>query len=103
MSGIRPVPLTCMAFIAALLCQNAWPQNLRITLPKYSELTPVQRLNREGVSAIQNHQYEKAEGIFYKAYLYDPADAFTLNNLGYISEPAHSSTAAMTRNWKASR
>jgi Flp pilus assembly protein TadD len=82
----RPVPLTCMAFIAALLCQNAWPQNLRITLPKYSELTPVQRLNREGVSAIQDHQYEKAEAIFYKAYLYDPADPFTLNNLGYISE-----------------
>jgi Flp pilus assembly protein TadD len=86
MSGIRPVPLTCMAFIATLLCQNAWPQNLRITLPKYSELTPVQRLNREGVIAIQNHQYEKAEGTFYKAYLYDPADPFTLNNLGYISE-----------------
>jgi Flp pilus assembly protein TadD len=86
MSGTRPVPLRCMAFIAALLCQNAWPQNLRVTLPKYSELTPVQRLNREGVSAIQDHQYEKAETIFYKAYLYDPADPFTLNNLGYISE-----------------
>ena len=86
MSGTRLAPLTCIAFIAALLCQNAWPQNLRITLPKYSELTPVQRLNREGVSAIQGHQYEKAEGIFYKAYLYDPADPFTLNNLGYISE-----------------
>src|ERR1700727_1068670 len=86
MSGIRPVPLTCMAFIAALLCQNAWPQNLRITLPKYSELTPVQRLNREGVDAVQKHQYEKAEALFLKAYLYDPADPFTLNNLGYISE-----------------
>ncbi len=30
--------------------------------------------------------YEKAEGLFYKAYLYDAADPFTLNNLGYISE-----------------
>jgi Flp pilus assembly protein TadD len=46
----------------------------------------VQRLNREGVDAIGKHQYEKAEAIFYKAYLYDPADPFTLNNLGYVSE-----------------
>ena len=28
----------------------------------------------------------KAEQLFYKAYLFDPDDAFTLNNLGYISE-----------------
>jgi Flp pilus assembly protein TadD len=46
----------------------------------------VQRLNREGVDAIDRHQYEKAEAIFYKAYLYDPGDPFTLNNLGYVSE-----------------
>ena len=59
---------------------------LRITIARHSELTPVQRLNREGVSAVQRHQYDKAESLFYKAYLYDPADPFTLNNLGYISE-----------------
>jgi Flp pilus assembly protein TadD len=59
---------------------------LRITIARHSELTPVQRLNREGVSAVQRHQYDKAEALFYKAYLYDPADPFTLNNLGYISE-----------------
>ncbi len=46
----------------------------------------VQRLNREGVDAVRKKQYEKAEAIFYKAYLYDPTDPFTLNNLGYISE-----------------
>jgi Flp pilus assembly protein TadD len=46
----------------------------------------VQRLNREGVDAVKKHQYEKAAALFYKAYLYDPADPFTLNNLGYISE-----------------
>ena len=28
----------------------------------------------------------KAEQLFYKAYLFDPDDAFTLNNLGYVSE-----------------
>ena len=60
--------------------------DLKLTFPRFSELTPVQRLNREGVTAIEKHQYEKAEALFYKAYLYDPADPFTLNNLGYISE-----------------
>lgn len=55
-------------------------------LPRRSQLTPVQRLNREGVEAVRKHDYEKAERLFYKAYLYDPADPFTLNNLGYISE-----------------
>jgi Flp pilus assembly protein TadD len=46
----------------------------------------VQRLNREGVDAIQKHNYEKAETLFYQAYLFDPADPFTLYNLGYVSE-----------------
>ena len=46
----------------------------------------MQRLNREGVEAVKRQQYEKAATLFYKAYLYDPADPFTLNNLGYISE-----------------
>jgi Flp pilus assembly protein TadD len=59
---------------------------LKITLPRHSELTPVQRLNREGVNAVQKHQFDKAEAFFYKAYLYDPTDPFTLNNLGYVSE-----------------
>jgi Flp pilus assembly protein TadD len=46
----------------------------------------VQSLNREGVDAVRKQQFEKAETLFYKAYLFDPADPFTLNNLGYISE-----------------
>jgi Flp pilus assembly protein TadD len=60
--------------------------DLKITLPKRSHLTPVQRLNQDGVEAIRKHNYEKAEIFFYKAYLLDPEDPFTLNNLGYISE-----------------
>jgi Flp pilus assembly protein TadD len=60
--------------------------DLKITLPKRSNFTPVQRLNREGVEALRKHNYEKAETLFYKAYLLDPDDPFTLNNLGYISE-----------------
>jgi Flp pilus assembly protein TadD len=64
----------------------AQARDLKINLPKRSHLTPVQRLNQEGVEAIRKHRYEKAESLFYKAYLLDPDDPFTLNNLGYISE-----------------
>ena len=46
----------------------------------------MQRLNRQGVAAIKRRDYRGAEALFYKAYLYDPADPFTLNNLGYVSE-----------------
>ena len=66
--------------------QSAKAGDLKITIPKRSHLTPVQRLNREGVEAVRKHNYSKAEQLFYKAYLFDPDDAFTLNNLGYISE-----------------
>jgi Flp pilus assembly protein TadD len=59
---------------------------LKITIPRGGILTPVQRLNREGVEAVQKHKFSKAEELFYKAYLYDPEDSFTLNNLGYIAE-----------------
>lgn len=60
--------------------------DIKVTLPKRSHFTPVQRLNQEGVDAIKKRNYEKAENLFYKAYLLDPDDPFTLNNLGYISE-----------------
>lgn len=66
--------------------QCAQAGDLRITIPKRSTLTPVQRLNRDGVEAIRKHNYAKAEELFYKAYLFDPDDPFTLNNLGYVSE-----------------
>jgi Flp pilus assembly protein TadD len=65
---------------------SALAGDVKITLPKRSQLTPIQRLNREGVEALRKHNYEKAEGLFYKAYLFDPDDPFTLNNLGYIAE-----------------
>jgi Flp pilus assembly protein TadD len=72
--------------VIAGLAAQARAGDLKITLPKRSHLTPVQRLNREGVEAIQRQQYEKAETLFYQAYLFDPADPFTLYNLGYVSE-----------------
>src|SRR5437667_5450472 len=64
----------------------AHAKDFTITIPKRSQLTPVQRLNRDGVEALRKQNYEKAESLFYKAYLFDPDDPFTLNNLGYISE-----------------
>jgi Flp pilus assembly protein TadD len=86
MSSSRLRLLAIAAVLTALGFQNAWAGDLKVTLPKRSQLTLVQRLNREGVDAVRKKQYEKAEAIFYKAYLYDPTDPFTLNNLGYISE-----------------
>jgi Flp pilus assembly protein TadD len=60
--------------------------DLKITIPKRTQYTPVQRLNRAGVEAVRKHDYEKAKVLFFKAYLYDPDDPFTLNNLGYVAE-----------------
>ncbi len=59
---------------------------LRLKLPKRTKPTPVQKLNQDGVRAVEKHDYERARKIFYKAYLLDPNDPFTLNNLGYIAE-----------------
>lgn len=57
-----------------------------LNIPLRSRSSPVQRLNRAGVEAVKKNNYEKAEALFYKAYLYDPSDPFTLNNLGYVAE-----------------
>jgi tetratricopeptide (TPR) repeat protein len=78
--------LTVLGVIACFGMQCASARAATLTIPMRSELTPVQRLNRDGVKAVKDHQYEKAEALFYKAYLYDPADPFTLNNLGYVAE-----------------
>jgi Flp pilus assembly protein TadD len=86
MSSKRLRLITILAVIAATGLPALASQDLKITIPRHSELTPVQRLNRDGVEAIRRNDYEKAEALFYKAYLYDPTDPFTLNNLGYIAE-----------------
>src|ERR1700727_2786214 len=79
-----------LALTAALLgvgFHAGWARDtLTITIPRHSNLTLVQRLNREGVEAVKKHDYATAAKLFYKAYLFDPSDPFTLNNLGYISE-----------------
>ena len=75
----------CLTVLAALPIALA-AQDVRITIPKRSKPTPVQKLNQDGVKAIKKHDYERAKRLFYKAYLIDPNDPFTLNNLGYVSE-----------------
>jgi Flp pilus assembly protein TadD len=81
---LKRIAVTAVAIAA--LSHAALARDVTITLPMPGRLSPVQRLNREGVEAVKKHQYDKAETFFYRAYLYDPADPFTLNNLGYISE-----------------
>lgn len=78
--------LLVAALLAAAVPVSLRAQKIKITLPRHSQLTPVQRLNRDGVEAVRKNNYSKAEALFYKAYLYDPSDPFTLNNLGYIAE-----------------
>jgi len=80
------IPIMTLLLGAAIAAPKARAGDLKITIPRRSQLTPVQRLNREGVDAIGKHDYKKAEALFYKAYLLDPDDPFTLNNLGYTSE-----------------
>src|SRR5579872_3782708 len=82
----KPARRLLLFLAAGLLLASQAGAQLRITLPKRSKATPVQKLNREGVKAVKHHDYEKAKKLFYDAYLIDPNDPFTLNNLGYISE-----------------
>ena len=84
MKGTSLIPV--LGIFLALCGGSSWGADIRITVPKRTHATPVQRLNRDGVDAIRKHQYDKAKTLFYKAYLFDPGDPFTLNNLGYISE-----------------
>jgi Flp pilus assembly protein TadD len=84
-SGLRGKGLAS-AFLLVTIGASAFAHDIKINIPKPSHLTPVQRLNRDGVEALRKHDFAKAEKIFYKAYLFDPDDPFTLNNLGYISE-----------------
>lgn len=73
----------------AVLCAtlvHAEDKGFRISIPKHTKPTPVQSYNRDGVRAIEKHDYNRAKRLFYKAYLLDPNDPFTLNNLGYVAE-----------------
>lgn len=80
-----------LLFISALLIlsvalAHAEDKTWKLKLPKRTKPTPVQEYNRDGVRAVQKHDYDKAKKLFYRAYLLDPDDPFTLNNLGYMAE-----------------
>jgi len=81
---MRRLIFPALLLFTAILTVQA--QELHIPLPKKSKYTPVQKLNRDGVQALKKHSVDKAKKLFYKAYLVDPNDPFTLNNLGYVSE-----------------
>lgn len=83
---MRSPLLTLVLSFGISLAMQAGAQQLRIPLPKKSKFTPVQQLNRDGVAALKKHDIGKAKRSFYKAYLIDPNDPFTLNNLGYVAE-----------------
>lgn len=84
-SRLFPIFFFCLSLLAAQALA-ADDLKLRIPLPKKSKYTPVQQLNRDGVQALKKHNVEHAKRLFYRAYLLDPSDPFTLNNLGYVSE-----------------
>jgi Flp pilus assembly protein TadD len=69
-----------------LFALSAPAADLQIKIPKRTKPTPVQALNQEGVRALAKNDIAHAKRAFYKAYLIDPDDPFTLNNLGYIAE-----------------
>src|SRR5215469_3404337 len=57
-----------------------------LPIPQRTPTTPAQKLNRDGVAELKHGHVQKAKKLFYRAYLLDPGDPFTLNNLGYVAE-----------------
>jgi Flp pilus assembly protein TadD len=79
--------LTCAFLLVAVLSvASAQAADLHVKVPKRTKPTPVQQLNQEGVKALARNDIGRAKRAFYHAYLLDPDDPFTLNNLGYVAE-----------------
>jgi Flp pilus assembly protein TadD len=76
-----PVSVLVLSLVLPLSAQD-----VRISIPWRSKTTPVQKHNQEGVKALKKNHIDDAKKSFYKAYLLDPNDPFTLNNLGYVAE-----------------
>lgn len=86
MSNFRTIRVVSILLAAVVGTFSAIAQDLRVNIPKRTKPTPVQSLNQKGVKELKKRNVEEAEKMFYRAYLIDPDDPFTLNNLGYISE-----------------
>jgi len=71
-----PVSLRSIAIslLLAGLAVSASAGDVRISIPKRTKPTPVQKLNQEGVKEVEKHAYKRAKALFYKAYLIDPND-----------------------------
>ncbi len=82
-----PTRLVGSTLLALLLfAPSTQAADLHIKVPKRTKPTPVQQLNQEGVQALAKNDTAHAKRAFYHAYLLDPDDPFTLNNLGYVAE-----------------
>src|SRR5207244_3370478 len=57
---MRPSPLVLSPVLALSLLVGVAHADLRITLPKRTKPTPVQKLNQDGVKAIQHHKIDQA-------------------------------------------
>jgi len=86
MSFSRALRSVATTALFVCLAGAAFAGDLRIKIPKRTKPTPVQKLNQDGVRAVEKHDYKRAKKAFYAAYLLDPDDPFTLNNLGYMAE-----------------
>jgi Flp pilus assembly protein TadD len=69
-----------------LTATQGFAGDLKISIPQRSVATPSAKLNREGVAELKRGHRDRAKQLFYRAYLLDPDDPFTLNNLGYVAE-----------------
>jgi Flp pilus assembly protein TadD len=77
---------TLLAIQLLAAARPGFASNLQIPIPQRGVSTPTQKLNREGVAELKRGHQKKAKQLFYRAYLLDPQDPFTLNNLGYVAE-----------------
>ena len=83
------LPIVILGFLAVHLSigtSHMLAGDLKIPLPRRGISTPTQKLNRDGVAELKRGHRDKAKRLFYRAYLLDPEDPFTLNNLGYVAE-----------------
>jgi Flp pilus assembly protein TadD len=87
-SGALKPQSILMLLVALALNVSAFANDkeVRVSIPKRTHATPVQKYNQDGVKALQKQHIDTARKLFYKAYLLDPNDPFTLNNLGYLAE-----------------
>src|SRR5437762_874656 len=82
-------PFLTAALLVAGLCRSGDAQDLRITIPKRTNATPVQKINRGNIQAmtlLQQGRNQEAEDVLRETLKLDPRNPFTLNNLAFAME-----------------